>query len=201
MNPITANIKPLAKLMVTAVCIASLSCCILRPPKYLPTSTFAPTDNPIKRLVNRLIRDDVDPTAASEWSPTNCPSITISVALKSICIILESISGKAKTSIFFNMGPFTISISCFFLFPLSFPVFPPDSLIFSEVFSEVSSTVSPISDTFASLNIFFKHLKYSIIKAYKSHFNIIVHIFFNPTIHCIHSYRHGFFYGISVYSG
>ena len=124
-KPMTAKATPLIRLMVTEVCTASLSFSVFLPPKYFPANTLEPTERPMKRLVSRFISDVVEPTAARELSPAKRPTTMMSAALKSICRMLENIRGKANISIFFNIGPLTISISCFFTF------FPFDSLTLS----------------------------------------------------------------------
>lgn len=60
------------------------------------TGTFAPSDTPINRFVNRLINAVVEPTAANAWLPVNLPTTIISTALNKSCKMLESIRGKAK---------------------------------------------------------------------------------------------------------
>jgi hypothetical protein len=71
---------------------------------------LVPTEKPTNRLTSRLIRELVDPTAASAASPAQRPTTTTSAALNSSCSRLESISGRANNKIFPASGPCTISI-------------------------------------------------------------------------------------------
>ena len=51
------------------------------------------------------IRDEFEPTAASELSPAKRPTTMMSAALKSSCRMLVSITGMAKSSILGIMRP------------------------------------------------------------------------------------------------
>ena len=62
-------------------------------------------------MINRLIREEVDPTAASAWLPANRPTTTMSAALNKSWRIPESIRGTANSRIFPKSGPLHISIS------------------------------------------------------------------------------------------
>ena len=71
---------------------------------------------PINKLTNTLISAVVEPTAASDLLPLNCPTTIISTALNANCKIPEIISGNANEISLSIIEPFTISISYLLFF-------------------------------------------------------------------------------------
>ncbi|MPM28228.1 hypothetical protein SDC9_74747 [bioreactor metagenome] len=110
-TPATISAMPLQKARSMAVWTARWSSRSRFAPKYRAASTFAPTESPTNKFVSRLIRAALDPTAAMELSPENRPTTITSAALNSSWSTPEAISGTAKRSIFFRIGPLHISIS------------------------------------------------------------------------------------------
>ena len=80
---------------------------------------FAPTEKPINRFVIRLISEPVEPTAANDCLPANCPTTTTSAALNNNCKTLERINGIQNNINLPITGPFNISISFFFTLSIS----------------------------------------------------------------------------------
>ena len=103
--PSTIKIRPPAKPVKSAVCTVSLASRYSPPPQKRATSTFAPTEIPIKKLTSRLMSELVAPTAAMASLPTNRPTTTMSAALNSSCKMPEHMSGKANSRIRLSSGP------------------------------------------------------------------------------------------------
>ena len=85
---------------------------ISRAPKYFDTTTPAPNDKPIKKLISKLIKGKLDPTAANACDDTNCPTMTLSTALYNCWKRFPKNRGIAKRIIFEAIGPSVILISC-----------------------------------------------------------------------------------------
>ena len=114
--PMIPIATPDTMLSAIEVCTVSLTSLSLRAPWYLAVNTLQPIASPTKRLTRRLIRDEVEPTAASEFSLPKRPTTMMSAALNKSCRMLEQTKGNAKTSMRLKIGPSIISISCFFCF-------------------------------------------------------------------------------------
>ena len=77
-------------------------------PTKCAINTLEPTDSPMNRFVNRLINDDVEPTAASDASPAKFPTTIMSQALNNSCRMPDKITGTENIIIFRKVGPDTI---------------------------------------------------------------------------------------------
>ena len=78
---ITPKMMPSEKI----VWVRSWTFSIFFAPSVDASTTVAPREIPINKLIMRLIRGAQAPTAATAVSPTNCPTTTISAALKRSC--------------------------------------------------------------------------------------------------------------------
>ena len=74
---------PLARARVMAVWTLWLTLSYRPAPRSRDTTTLVPTDRPTNRLIIRLIREVLEPTAASASLPANRPTTTTSAALNS----------------------------------------------------------------------------------------------------------------------
>ena len=109
--PSAINTKPPATAVISAVCTVSCASSKSFAPRKRATSTFAPTEIPMKKLTSRLISELVEPTAAIALLLTNRPTTMISVALNTSCSTPEQISGIANSRIRLSSGPLHMSIS------------------------------------------------------------------------------------------
>ena len=109
-TPIIANIKPKTIASSMAECTVSWVSLSLCEAIKRATSTLTPTDKPINKLTNRLTTEDVEPTAAIERGPANCPTTITSAALNNNCSTPENINGIENIKILPSNGPCVISI-------------------------------------------------------------------------------------------
>ena len=118
-RPAAISTNPPNTAVISAVCTVCCASSKSFAPRNRATSTFAPTDMPIKKLTSRLISELVEPTAAIALLLTKRPTTMISVALNSSCSTPEQISGTANSRIRLSNGPWHMSISYDFLISLS----------------------------------------------------------------------------------
>ena len=104
-KPTTASSTPLVRPSVTAVCTVSCTPCSSFAPKQRAATTFAPNESPTNRFTSRLIREPLEPTAASAVLPAKRPTTTTSAALNSSCKMLDAASGMENRMIFCSIGP------------------------------------------------------------------------------------------------
>ena len=101
---------PLARARVMAVWTLWLTLSCRPAPRSRDTTTLVPTDRPTNRLIIRLMREVLDPTAASASFPAKRPTTTISAALNSSWSRLEAIRGRAKSRILSAREPLHMSM-------------------------------------------------------------------------------------------
>ena len=94
--PSTATKMPAARANAMEVRTALFAFSGSRAPMFWAISTFAPTDIPTKKLTSRETIGVLLPTAAIASMLANLPTTATSVALKSCCSMLVSMSGMAK---------------------------------------------------------------------------------------------------------
>ena len=111
-KPTIPKTKPQMTLMVIDVCTIFDSLLASLEAKLLAHITLEPTDNPINKLIIKLIKAEVEPTAPSaSGSSLNCPTTIKSAALYNNCKIPVNISGRQNKTIFLKKLPFVISTS------------------------------------------------------------------------------------------
>ena len=110
-NPTSPTKIPKNRATVIAVCTISVVLLLSLRPIASARQILTPTETPTNKQTIKLISDPVEPTAATANSPSNCPTTTMSTALKSSCRIPVSARGIAKRRIFPRRGPLVISIS------------------------------------------------------------------------------------------
>ena len=81
----------------------------------LATTTFTPTEIPMKRFTIRFVMLPVEPMAAMEVWPEKRPTTIVSAALKNICSNPERSIGMANMMIDDAIGPLIMSILFFFI--------------------------------------------------------------------------------------
>lgn len=113
--PMIISANPDRKLMEMAVCTLSLVASLSSLPRVCPTTTLVPIDRPIKRLISRLVRAEVEPTAAKDSLPAKRPTTMTSAALNKSCKQPDSIKGKLNAMTLGSTGPLHISILYDFL--------------------------------------------------------------------------------------
>jgi len=80
-NPTIPTINPFTTAKSIDVCVVLDAFSGLFAPIARAITTFVPIEKPINKLVIRLMREPVEPTAASDCLPANCPTTTTSAAL------------------------------------------------------------------------------------------------------------------------
>ena len=99
---------PLNKEIPTDVCTDLLTAFEFFAPVKCATQTLVPLESPINKLVNKLIREPVAPTAANELLPAYRPTTITSAALYKSCKTPVNIMGNENISIFVNTFPSSI---------------------------------------------------------------------------------------------
>lgn len=108
-HPIKISAIPVTTESSITVCTARETCSSFFCPRNIPITTFAPTDIPTKILIRRFIIGVLLPTAARASLPAKCPTTATSAELKNCCKTLLAARGSAKSNIFFNKGPLSMS--------------------------------------------------------------------------------------------
>ena len=138
-TPNTAMVIPLTSASVMAVWTLPATLSWRPAPRSRATTTLVPTDRPTNRLMSRLMREVLEPTAARASLPAKRPTTTTSAALNSSCRRLEAIKGKAKRRILSARDPSHMSMVCCFFTacdsPLTKSWFAADGSVRRDMFS------------------------------------------------------------------